>query len=84
MNGSVGGEVAVSFKAPAGDELRYCELMLTDVASDGAASIVLPTGTYQFADGADSVPKGTSPFCFAEYERGKWLVTRQSTIKKSV
>ena len=83
VNGSVGGEVAVSFKAPAGDELRYCELMLTDVASDGAASIVLPTGTYQFTDGADSVPKGNSHFCFAEYERGKWLVTRQSTIKKS-
>lgn len=84
VDGSTGGEVAVSFKAPSGNALRYCELMLTGVASDGAATLVLPAGTYQFADGADSVPKGNSHFCFAEYARGKWLVTRQSTTGKAV
>lgn len=84
VDGSAGGEVAVSFKAPSGNALRYCELMLTGVASDGAATLVLPAGTYQFADGADSVPKGNSHFCFAEYARGKWLVTRQSTTEKAV
>ena len=84
VDGSAGGETAVSFKAPSGNALRYCELMLTGVASDGAATLVLPAGTYQFADGADSVPKGNSHFCFAEYARGKWLVTRQSTTEKAV
>lgn len=84
VDGSTGGEVAVSFKAPSGNALRYCELMLTGVASDGAATLVLPAGTYQFADGADSVSKGNSHFCFAEYARGKWLVTRQSTTEKAV
>lgn len=84
VDGSAGGETAVSFKAPFGNALRYCELMLTGVASDGAVTLVLPTGTYQFADGADSVPKGNSHFCFAEYARGKWLVTRQSTTEKAV
>lgn len=84
VDGSTGGDVAVSFKAPSGNALRYCELMLTGVASDGAATLVLPAGTYQFADGADSVSKGNSHFCFAEYARGKWLVTRQSTTEKAV
>lgn len=84
VDGSAGGETAVSFKAPSGNALRYCELMLTGVASDGAVTLVLPAGTYQFADGADSVPKGNSHFCFAEYARGKWLVTRQSTTEKAV
>lgn len=84
VDGSAGGETAVSFKDPSGNALRYCELMLTGVASDGAATLVLPAGTYQFADGADSVPKGNSHFCFAEYARGKWLVTRQSTTEKAV
>lgn len=84
VDGSAGGETAVSFKPPSGNTLRYCELMLTGVASDGAATLVLPAGTYQFADGADSVPKGNSHFCFAEYARGKWLVTRQSTTEKAV
>ena len=84
VDGSAGGETAVSFKPPSGNALRYCELMLTGVASDGAATLVLPAGTYQFADGADSVPKGNSHFCFAEYARGKWLVTRQSTTEKAV
>lgn len=84
VDGSAGGETAVSFKAPSGNALRYCELMLTGVASDGAATLVLPAGTYQFADGADSVPKGNSHLCFAEYARGKWLVTRQSTTEKAV
>lgn len=84
VDGSTGGEVAVSFTAPSGNALRYCELMLTGVASDGAATLVLPAGTYQFADGADSVSKGNSHFCFAEYARGKWLVTRQSTTEKAV
>lgn len=84
VDGSAGGETAVSFKPPSGNTLRYCELMLTGVASDGAATLVLPAGTYQFADGADTVPKGNSHFCFAEYARGKWLVTRQSTTEKAV
>lgn len=84
VDGSAGGEVAVSFNVPSGNALRYCELMLTGVASDGAATLVLPAGTYQFADGADSVPKGNSHFCFAEYARGEWLVTRQSTTEKAV
>lgn len=84
VDGSAGGETSVSFKPPSGNALRYCELMLTGVASDGAATLVLPAGTYQFADGADSVPKGNSHFCFAEYARGKWLVTRQSTTEKAV
>lgn len=84
VDGSAGGETAVSFKPPSGNALRYCELMLTGVASDGAATLVLPAGTYQFADGADSVPKGNSHFCFAEYALGKWLVTRQSTTEKAV
>lgn len=84
VDGSAGGETAVSFKATSGNALRYCELMLTGVASDGAATLVLPAGTYQFADGADSVPKGNSHFCFAEYARGKWLVTRQSTTETQV
>lgn len=84
VDGSAGGETAVSFKPPSGNALRYCELMLIGVASDGAATLVLPAGTYQFADGADSVPKGNSHFCLAEYARGKWLVTRQSTTEKAV
>ncbi len=84
VDGSAGGETAVSFRPPSGNALRYCELMLTGVALDGAATLVLPAGTYQFADGADSVPKGNSHFCFAEYARGKWLVTRQSTTEKAV
>lgn len=46
VNGSAGGEVSVSFKAPSGNALRYCELMLTGVASDGASTLVFPTGTY--------------------------------------
>lgn len=84
VDGSSGGVVAVMFAYAAGDPLRFCELLVLGVATDGAVTLSLPAGTYQFGDGADSVPEGNSHFCFAEYAADSWLVTRTAVSEASV
>lgn len=56
--------------------LRFCELLLLNVSADGAVTLSLPSGTYQFAEGADKVTKGNSHYCFAEYAVNCWLVSK--------
>ena len=73
----------VVFGATTGDLLRFCELLLTNVESDGAVSMSLPSGTYQFSDGADTVSKGNNHFCFAEYARNCWIVTKTVVAEAS-
>lgn len=75
-NGSRGGEVAVSFANASGDSLRFCELVVSGVPSAGAMTLSLPAGSYLFGDGADSVSEGVNHFCFAEYGRDAWIVTK--------
>ena len=71
-----GGEVAVSFANASGDSFRFCELVIGGVPSDGAVTLSLPAGSYLFGDGADSVSEGVNHFCFAEYGRDAWIVTK--------
>lgn len=75
--------IEVGFAASSGNTLRFCELLITGVASDGGASLSLPSGTYQFSDGADSVSKGNNHFCFAEYAANCWLVTKTIVTEAS-
>lgn len=75
--------VNVVFEAATGELLRFCELLVTNVESDGAVSLSLPSGTYQFSDGADTVSKGNNHFCFAEYARNCWIVTKTVVAEAS-
>jgi len=63
--------------------LRFCELLLLNVPADGAVTLSLPPGTYQFADGADKVAKGNNHFCFAEYATDCWLVSKSVVAEAS-
>ena len=63
--------------------LRFCELLLLNVPADGAVTLSLQPGTYQFADGADKVAKGNNHFCFAEYATNCWLVSKSVVAEAS-
>lgn len=84
-DGSSGGTITVGFAGESDSEhLRYCELIVRNVASDGAVTLSLPAGTYLFAPGADTVSAGTNHFCFSEFAPGNWFVTKTVVTEKTV
>lgn len=83
IDGSAGGSIAVKFASLDDSSLRFCELLLLNVSADGAVTLSLPPGTYQFADGADEILKGNSHYCFAEYAANCWLVSKSVVAEVS-